>query len=178
VSEPARVVAVVYVAVLGAVGAVAAITTAAFAGPARDFLDFGFPGVPARLDASAEIFASNLRVMLTAFVGCFVAQWPWLQPGARPSRAWRRVRRLADTAVLVLIVINTMVIGLALGGYGERMLRAMLPHGPVELLAFSGALALYLTARRRRLDRSAVLWLGGGSIFVLALAAALEAFGR
>ena len=44
-----------------------------------------------------------------------------------------------------------LVVGAALGGYGTRMVRAMLPHGPVELAAYSLALALYLQGRRRAL---------------------------
>ena len=50
-----------------------------------------------------------------------------------------------------MIAANVLVVGAALGAYGERMVRAMLPHGPVELAAYALALALYLQGRSRAL---------------------------
>ena len=50
-----------------------------------------------------------------------------------------------------MILANVLVIGAGLGAYGERMARAELPHGPVELAAYALALALYLQGRRRAL---------------------------
>jgi hypothetical protein len=52
-----------------------------------------------------------------------------------------------DTVLLAGVGFNVIIVGLAVGGYGTRMLRALLPHGPVETLAFSTAIATYLTTR-------------------------------
>ena len=50
-----------------------------------------------------------------------------------------------------MIVANVLVVGAGLGAYGARMVRAELPHGPVELAAYALALGLYLQGRRRAL---------------------------
>ena len=67
------------------------------------------------------------------------------------------------------------MVGAALGAYGTRMVLRALPHGPVELAAYSLALALYLQGRRRDLP-AAVRGHGrrGVSVALLALAAVLE----
>ena len=49
-----------------------------------------------------------------------------------------------------------LVVGAAIGAYGTRMVGAMLPHGPVELAAYSLALALYLHGRRRALPAACI----------------------
>ena len=56
------------------------------------------------------------------------------------------------------------------------MVRAALPHGPVELAAYSLALALYLHGRRRRLPARGVVGVLALSVLTLALAAFLETY--
>lgn len=175
---PERLLARVSVGVAAGVAAIAAVTGFAFPGGARTFLGFDFPGVPRTFEEAAGIFGNNLRVMLAAFVCCFIVQWPWLEGHGKPGAAWRRLCRAADGVVAFLVALNVTVVGLAVGGYGLRMVAAMLPHGPVELLAFSGALTLYLIARQQPLRSTTVLRLGGGSVVVLAVAAALEVYGQ
>ena len=69
-----------------------------------------------------------------------------------------------------------MVIGVSFGAYGTRMARAALPHGPVELAAYSLALALYIQGRRRVLPARHVLAVAALSTSLLAAAAVLETF--
>ena len=69
-----------------------------------------------------------------------------------------------------------IVVGASLGAYGTRMVRAALPHGPVELAAYSLALALYLQGRREPLPSRHGRDVGALSIAALALAAVLETF--
>ena len=59
------------------------------------------------------------------------------------------------------VAANVIVIGASFGAYGTRMLRAALPHGPVELAAYSLALALYLQGRRRPLPARHMLAVDG-----------------
>jgi hypothetical protein len=75
-----------------------------------------------------------------------------------------------------VIAANMLVVGAGLGGYGERMARAELPHGPVELTAYALALALYLQGRRRALPVRHLAKVGAATVALLALAAALETF--
>ena len=69
-----------------------------------------------------------------------------------------------------------IVVGASFGAYGTRMVRAALPHGPVELAAYSLALALYLQGRTRPLPIRHVLAVAALSVSVLALSAVLETF--
>jgi len=74
------------------------------------------------------------------------------------------------------IVANLLVVGAGLGAYGERMARAELPHGPVELAAYALALALYLQGRKRILPAGHLAKVVAASVALLALAATLETF--
>jgi hypothetical protein len=56
------------------------------------------------------------------------------------------------------------------------MVRAMLPHGPFEVAAYSLALALYLQGRHRPLPAVRTTRTIAASVALLALAALLEAF--
>ena len=69
-----------------------------------------------------------------------------------------------------------LVVGAALGAYGTRMARAMLPHGPVELAAFALALGLHLHGRRRALPAGRIAAAIAASVVLLAIAAVLEVF--
>ena len=74
-----------------------------------------------------------------------------------------------------MIAANLLVVGAALGAYGTRMLRAVLPHGPVELAAFALAIALYLQGRHRAIAVRHLIATGAASLGLLAAAAVLEA---
>ena len=74
-----------------------------------------------------------------------------------------------------MIAANLAVVGAALGAYGTRMVRAVLPHGPVELAAFALAIALYLQGRHRAIAVRHLIATGAASLGLLAAAAVLEA---
>ena len=157
--------------------ALAAIVRLGWATETRRLLDFGFAGMPARLDTAVSIFAHNARLLAAVFGAILVAQSPWL--------AGRDIRHLpvmsllaaAVDAVLALgVAANVALVGAALGAYGVRMAVAMLPHGPLELAAYALALALYLQARRGPMTARHVLAVGALCLGGLALAALLETF--
>ena len=83
---------------------------------------------------------------------------------------------LCDAVVVTAAAVHALLVGAGVGAYGGRMIDALLPHGPVELAAYSLALALYGAARRERL--SAGRWAAAalGSALGLGLAAVLEVF--
>ena len=58
---------------------------------------------------------------------------------------------VAELILAAAITANTLVVGVAIGAYGLRMVSATLPHGPIELAAYTLAIALYLHDRRRNL---------------------------
>ena len=86
------------------------------------------------------------------------------------------LRRLGEALLAAAVAANLIVIGASFGAYGTRMVRAALPHGPVELAAYSLALALYLQGRTRALPARHMLAVVALSVAMLALAAVLETF--
>ena len=86
------------------------------------------------------------------------------------------IRAGGELILAGVIAANVLVVGAALGAYGARMVRASLPHGPVELAAYTLALALYVQGRRRALPTAHLAKTIAASVALLALAAALETF--
>ncbi len=93
-----------------------------------------------------------------------------------PSRVQRTVQTGGELILAGLIAANVLVVGTAVGAYGARMLRAMLPQGPVELAAYTLALAVYLRGRRQRLPARQLAGPTATSVVLLAAAAVLETF--
>jgi uncharacterized membrane protein SpoIIM required for sporulation len=147
----------------------------AMAAAIRERLGYTFRGVPARPDVAIGIFAHNLRVILGVFGLLLVAQI-----ASRATGGAGRVHRVTIMVGEIILVgvasTNVLVVGAALGAYGPRMVRAVLPHGPIELAAYSLALGLYLEGRRRALPAAHVAKVAALSLGLLALAAALETF--
>jgi hypothetical protein len=153
----------------------AAVTRVAAAAPTRQWLAYPFTGVPARPGEAAAILAHNGRALLGAFGLLLIAQAGLLEaPG--PGHLQRAVRAAGEAVLAGLIASNALLVGVALGAYGSRMARAMLPHGPVELAAFSLALALYLQGRHQRLASSYLIAATAASAALLAAAAVLETY--
>jgi uncharacterized membrane protein SpoIIM required for sporulation len=86
------------------------------------------------------------------------------------------LRWLGEALLAAAVAANLVVIGASFGAYGTRMVRAALPHGPVELAAYSLALALYLQGRRRRLPARSAAAVLALSVLTLAIAALLETY--
>ena len=93
-----------------------------------------------------------------------------------PTRASATVRLLGEVLLGAAVAANLIVVGASFGAYGTRMLRAALPHGPLELAAYSLALALYLQGRTRALPARHMLAVVALSVAMLALAAVLETY--
>lgn len=158
-----------------AVMLIALATRAALAAQARSWLHYTFVGVPARPQTAVGIFANNTRELMAVFGLLLIAQLAVRRDG-RPTRAQLLLRTGGELILSGAIVANMLVVGAAIGGYGTRMVRAMLPHGPVEMAAYALALALYVQGRSRPLPSTRLAGTIAGSIALLAVAALLETF--
>lgn len=168
----AHVAGIVATALTAAALLAAVVVRLALAGQARRWLGYRFPGVPAHLSTALWILGHNAQGLAGVLGLLMVAQLAARFPG--PARAQRVLRSAGEVVLTGVIAGNVLVIGAAIGGYGARMLVAMLPHGPVELAAYSLALALYLSGRRRALPAARMAMVACASVALLALAAALE----
>jgi hypothetical protein len=137
-------------AVIAVVGGLAAA-----AGPEalRDGLGFTFPA-RARLVDFAVVALHNLGL-----VGALLV-------------AARRPRLSIDLFVALSSVANVVLVGLALGGYGARLIEHAAAYGVCELAGFSFTLAIYIDARRGRHPPTRVCELLAALLVVFA--AALE----
>jgi hypothetical protein len=158
---------------VGASIVVAAVVGATTLAEARRWLGFSFRAIPARPDIAIGIFANNVRSILGVFGLLAFAR---LAGRSRDVRTRRWTVRLGELILLGAVTANVVTVGAGLGAYGERMVRALLPHGPVELAAYSLALALYLQDRHRPVRVYYILRVAAVSVALLAVAAALETF--
>ena len=150
-----------------------------FAAAARRWLAFPFAGIPARPGEAASIFIHNLRALAAVGGLLLIAQsayWTARQP-RNHGPLHGTLRRLGEALLAAAVAANLIVVGASFGAYGTRMLRAALPHGPVELAAYSLALSLYLQGSQAAApgpaacSRSMAL-----SVSMLAIAAVLETY--
>jgi hypothetical protein len=150
------------------------------AGEARQLLGLTFPGLPRRLSESLAIFLNNVRVLFGVLVACVLAHLTGHTDNAPRSSlaAPRAVTLVCDIVLAVGYLFHVLLVGATVGAYGERGLAAMLPHGPLELTAFSLGLSAYLAARRGRLTRRALALSAALAVAALAVGAVLEVFGR
>ena len=161
---------------IGAVAIAACIVIAglvAVAAPAwaRAWLGFTFPGLAPRPAVAEGILAHNLRSLSGVFVLLTFAR---LASRAPDKRTARLAVRLGEVILAGAITANVVVVAAALGAYRERMVMALMPHGPVELAAYSLAIALYLQDRRRDLPAAYVAKVAVACVALLAIAAVLE----
>lgn len=132
---------------------------------ARDQLAFTFHPPPASPGTLAGILAANLPAAgLPLLAAAFVTHTP-------PT-----LRAGLDLLVLVVLVPNMLLIGVAVGAYGPR-LAAYLTHLPLELAGLAIAAGAYLHARRPT-DRSAWTLAGPAAVAAscLLLAAVIETY--
>ena len=160
---------------LAVIAIVAIVVRLAAAGRVREWLGFPFTGVPATPpEAAARIFAHNACAMLGICGLLLIAQLAARRPEG-PARTQRYLQVAGELLLAGVIAANLAVVGAALGAYGTRMVRAVLPHGPVELAAFALAIALYLQGRHRAIAVRHLIATGAASLGLLAAAAVLEA---
>jgi len=159
--------------------AAAAVVHLAAAAHARDWLAFTFSGVPGTADQALSIFTNNARLLVAALAACVVLQGSSLiaaAADAQPRRWQPTAVHVCDVVLGALAVINLAMVGAAIGAYGDRVVKHLLPHGPVEALAFAFVLVLYARCRRGPVPRRDFLRLGGLAVSTLAIAALLETF--
>jgi hypothetical protein len=152
------------------------VVRAAFPTEARRWLAYPFSGVPGRPSEAATIFLHNSRALAAVGGLLLIAQSPYLTHAAEPGVLHRALQRLGEALLGAAVAANLIVVGVSFGAYGMRMVRAALPHGLVELAAYTLALALYLQGRHRPLPTRQMLAVCGLSVTTLALAALLETF--
>jgi hypothetical protein len=121
-----------------------AVSSAGLSDDARQVLGFGFGGLPGGAGAGIEIAINNAQLASAALLGAALA----------PRAA--SLALLVDVLLGALLVLNAGFLGIAFGGYGDRLLTASWPHLPFELAAFSLAGGTYLAARARRLTGRAL----------------------
>jgi len=177
IAETARLAARTAGVITIAVVLIALVVRAGFAASARRWLAFPFAGIPASPDEAASIFIHNLRALAAVWGMLLIARSGHSAArNGQPGVVHQTLRRLGEALLVAAVAANVIVVGASLGAYGTRMVGAALPHGPVELAAYSLALALYLQGRNRPLPIRHVLAVAALSISVLALAALLETF--
>jgi hypothetical protein len=176
-AETVRVAGRVAVGLTAACGVIAVAVHVWFAAAARRWLGFPFAGIPARPGEAASIFIHNLRALAAIGGPLLIAQSGYWAAGTwQPGPLHGTLRRLGEALLAAAVAANLVVIGASFGAYGVRMLRAALPHGLVELAAYSLALSLYLQARRRPFPARCLLAAMALSASMLAIAAVLEAY--
>jgi hypothetical protein len=162
------------VALVAITGVVAAFV---FADHAAGWQHIPFPHLDPTAGEIASVFGHNLRVLAAAVGASVAVNAPWLTAGAdrpRLTRGWRALRLLCDVALGAAVARNLITVGLDLGAFRGRMLLAVLPHGPLELLAFSFGLTLYVEARRGPVAPNVWLSFCAAAVPVLAVAATVE----
>jgi hypothetical protein len=154
---------------------VAVVVRLALADQVRRWLAFRFTGFPAPPHVATAILLHNLGALGALLGLVLIAQSPhWAR---RPAgRVHRALRRVAELVIAAVVAANVIVVGASVGAYGIRMVRALLPHGPVEVAAYSLALALYIQGRERPLPLRHALVILGLATSALAVAAVLETF--
>jgi hypothetical protein len=159
-------------ALVGVATAAAVVTALGFASPARTWLSFRFTGMPDEPAAAAGVFTHNASLL-----GAILALCVLVQALSGEQGAVARLARLgSDATVVALGAVNASLVGVTVGAYGAGGVRALLPHGPVELAGFSVALALYAAVRRDSSSFRQVGVLAGSAVGLLAVAAVLETY--
>jgi hypothetical protein len=157
-------------AMIGAAALVALVVSVAAAGATRHLLDFPFSGIAPHAGEVLRVFANNVRLL-----GALVAGAALAQLADRTGGEGMRALTFACDGIVILACLNEVaLVGGTVGAYGNRGLSALFPHGPVELLAYSVGLSLYVAARRERIAWHRALGLVAASVLGLALAAVLE----
>ena len=150
---------VALVALAASVMAAAAVLALALGQPLRGW--FGLtPEQPARV-AVGELWLGNARTLLWPLAAAAAVSW------------WPRARYALDLLLVVILGGNVLLVAVALGAYGEPLLRLAPGHYALELAALATAAASYLDARRAGVVRARVIGACAAATAVLLLGAAL-----
>jgi hypothetical protein len=152
---------------------VGAIVAAFGANDARRTLALPFAGVAPTAGSAWSIFATNARLLVLVLAAALLAGSPWALARGLPATG---LLAALDTVLALTVALNTLLVGIALGAYGERMVAALVPHGPLEVGSFALALATYRRARHEWIAAADLLRIAAICATGLAAAAALETF--
>ena len=141
------------------------VTLSGLADETRAALGFGFDGVDSSLAEVAAIALHNAKIAGAVLL------WAVLAP-----HVTERARDCAGLLVVIVLGLNAVAIGLAIGAYGTRALRALAPHAPLELAALSLTSGAYLHACKQRLTLLALVVVACTSGTLLVVGAALETY--
>jgi hypothetical protein len=131
----------------------------------RDSLGLSFAGIERTPGEALRIALQNGRIAAAALVGAVTV--PRLPVAAR---------RVVDGVLAAVLAFNGIIVGLALGAYGERLVVATAAHLPIEFGALSVAGGAYLSARRRPLRPRSLAYAGGLTSALLVVAAVAETY--
>ena len=152
------------------------VVEAGFGANARRWLAFGFAGLPTRPREAVSIFRHNVRALLAVAGLLVVAQTPYWAGEKQPGRSHRLVRGAGEVLLAAAVAANVAVVGASFGAYGARMIRAALPHGPLELCGFCLPLGLYIKGRNQPIPVWLLVVVAALSLAGLAIAALLEVY--
>ena len=129
----------------------------------RAALAFGFDGVDRSTAEAAAIALHNAKIAGGVLLCAAIT-----------PRLTRCVRGLLDLVLTIVLLLNAAAVGIAIGAYGSRALRALAPHAALELAGLSLAGGAYMHARKQPLTLVALAIVGCTSGLLLVVAAALE----
>jgi hypothetical protein len=164
----ARAAALVAAALLGGAAVVALAVNVAGQAGAREALAFSFPELPRTAGEALDILLNNLRVLAGVLLAALVARVA--------ATTMRPLVHVCDAALVLAASVHAVLIGAGIAAYGDRMVAALLPHGPLELAAFSLALGLYVRVRRHPLPARTWAATAGTAVLLLTIAAPVEVF--
>lgn len=131
---------------------------------ARELLELDFVGPDPALAVALNTAATNLRLAAAVLLAAYArSRWPWLRPAV-------------DPLMLLLLAVNCLLLGVAAGGYGHRLLATLALHGPPELAGFALAGAAYLAARAQQLTLPNLCATAAGAAALLLAAAWVETY--
>lgn len=151
------------VALVAVIAIVVALT--GMADDARRALRFGFGGVDRSLSGAAQIAIHNARFAAGTLICAALA-----------PRVTRRARILMDGVLAAVLVLNAGAVGVAIGAYGSRAIKATGLHLALEFAALSFAGGAYIQAREQPLRARTLALVAATCAAVLVVAAALETY--
>ena len=153
------------VAALLILSAAAAVRLTGTSEEIRDSLRLSFAGLERTPAEALRIVLQNGRIAAATLVGAVTV-----------PRLPRPARRVVDGVLAAVLAFNGLIVGLALGAYGERLLVATAAHLPIEFTALSVAGGAYLCARRRPLRSHSLAYAAALTAALLVAAAVVETY--
>jgi hypothetical protein len=145
--------------------AAAAVWAGGLADETRRALRFGFGGLERTPGEAASIALYNARVAGGTLLCAIVAPHVSL-----------RARRAIFLLLCTVLACCASAVGVAIGAYGSRLIRAVAVHGPVEFSAFALAGGAYMQACKQGLSRRELAAITAGTGLLLIVAAVLETY--